>query len=298
MSELIAEQIHGIVAHALAEDIGRGDITTLACVPESTRAQAQIVAHHAGVVAGLSVAAEAFRQIDPSIAIDLIAQDGAAIAPNDVLVRVHGSARGILTAERVALNFLGRMSGVASLTAHCVAATEGTSARIVDTRKTTPGLRVLEKYAVRMGGGRNHRFGLDDGILIKDNHIVASGGITQAVIRARAFAHHLLRIEVECETLAQVQEALEVGCTAILLDNMPVNFMIQAVEMIRAAHPTTIIEASGTIGTDPDRIREVAATGVDLISIGALTHSAPVFDLSLEFLAAEGNPEKKDYHDD
>ncbi len=294
MNELLSAQIHGIVARALAEDIGRGDVTTLACVPESTMARARIVSRRAGVAAGLPVAAEAFRQVDPAITIDLVAREGAPIAPDDELLRVRGPARGILTAERVALNVLGRMCGIASLTARCVAATGDTGARIVDTRKTTPGLRVLEKYAVRMGGGRNHRFGLDDGVLIKDNHIIASGGITQAVVRARAYAHHLLRIEVECETLAQVQEAMEAGCASILLDNMPVDLMSQAVDLIRSAHPATVIEASGNIGTDPDRIRAVAATGVDIISIGALTHSAPALDLSLEFLSAEGTPEKKD----
>ncbi|HLY31635.1 MAG TPA: carboxylating nicotinate-nucleotide diphosphorylase, partial [Ktedonobacterales bacterium] len=202
------------------------------------------------------------------------------------LATLRGRARALLTAERTALNFLGRLSGVATLAAHCVAAVQGivgSRAVIVDTRKTTPGLRALEKYAVRMGGACNHRAGLDDGVLIKDNHLTAAGGVTAAVTRARARASHLLRIEVECETDDQVREALEVGVEAILLDNMPIEQMRANVLTIRARAPQTIIEASGGIGTDPAKLAAVAATGVDLISLGALTHSAPNFDVSLEF---------------
>jgi nicotinate-nucleotide pyrophosphorylase (carboxylating) len=276
-----------LIVRALAEDIGRGDATTLACVPATTEARGRIITRRAGVIAGLPVAVEVFRQVDDRIQIQTVASDGDHVAAGDEIAVLRGPARGILTGERVALNFLGRLSGIATLTAHCVAATEGTRARIVDTRKTTPGLRALEKYAVRVGGGGNHRFGLDDGILIKDNHIIASGGVTQAIQNARAHAHHLLRLEVECDTLDQVREALDAQAEAILLDNMAPDALRAAVAVIRAARPATIIEASGNVGTDPAKIQAVAETGVDLISIGALTHSAANLDLSLEFTASE-----------
>ncbi len=272
-----------LIARSLAEDIGRGDITTQACVPEEATARATVVARQSGVIAGLDIAVAVWRQVDATLSLTPLRNDGATIAVGDPVLQVDGAARAILTGERVALNFLGRLSGIATLTARCVAATEGTDARIVDTRKTTPGLRALEKYAVRMGGGANHRFGLDDGILIKDNHIAASGSITAAVTRAKESAHHLLRMEVECDTLAQVHEALIMGVHAILLDNMPPDQLREAVTLIRTHHPETIIEASGGIGTDPAKIRAVAATGVDLISIGALTHAAATLDLGLDF---------------
>jgi nicotinate-nucleotide pyrophosphorylase (carboxylating) len=181
------------------------------------------------------------------------------------------------------MNFLGHLSGIATLTAQCVRAIEGTPARILDTRKTTPGLRSLEKEAVRLGGGQNHRFGLNDGVLIKDNHIKAAGGILEAVTAARRLAPHLLKIEVECETLAEVQQGLEAGADVVLLDNMPVEMMREAIELVRRTDPRVLIEASGNIGTNPARLAAVAATGVDFISLGALTHSAPNFDVSLEF---------------
>ncbi len=274
-----------LIARALAEDIGRGDATTLACVPAAAQARGRIVTRQAGVIAGLRIAKEVLSQIDAELRFPSGVQDGDPVAAGAEVLAINGSARGILTGERVALNFLGRLSGIATLTAHCVAAKAGTGARIVDTRKSTPGLRAQEKFAVRMGGGTNHRFGLDDGILIKDNHIVASGGITAAIDNARAHAHHLLRVEIECDTLAQVREALAAGVEAILLDNMPLALLREGVALIRAERPATIIEASGNIGTDPAKIRAVAETGVDLISIGALTHSAPSLDLSLEFIA-------------
>lgn len=283
MSDQVVDSAQ-IVA-ALAEDIGRGDVTTLACVPENAQARGRIFTRQAGVIAGLPVVAEVFRQVDPRVEVALAAHEGEAVPAEADLVLLAGPARGILTGERVALNYLGRLSAIATLTAQCVTATAGTRARIIDTRKTTPGLRSLEKYAVRMGGGANHRFGLDDGILIKDNHIVASGGVTQAIANARAHAHHLLRIEVECDTLDQVREALAAEAEAILLDNMPPDTLRAAVQIIRAARPGTTIEASGGIGTDPAKIRAVAETGVDLISIGALTHSVSNLDLSLEFSA-------------
>lgn len=277
-----------LARRALAEDVGRGDVTTEATIPLGARASGRIFAKADGVVAGLPMAEVVFLLMDPGARIERVAQDGDHVTRGQTLLRLDGDARALLTAERVALNFLGRLSGVATLAATCAAATEGMPARVVDTRKTTPGLRALEKYAVRIGGAGNHRAGLDDGILIKDNHIAAAGGVTQAVTRARAYASHLLKVECECETEEQVREALAAGVDAILLDNMTLEAMCDAVALIRAHDPRVIIEASGNIGANPARIAAVAATGVDLISTGALTHSAPVFDVSLEFDARQG----------
>ena len=203
-------------------------------------------------------------------------------APGPVL-RIHARTRALLTGERTALNFLAHLSGVATLSARAAKAVEGTNAKVLDTRKTTPGLRSLEKEAVRLGGGHNHRFNLSDGVLIKDNHIKAAGGIAQAVSLARRQAPHLLKIEVECESLLEVQEALAAESDVILLDNMPVETVRSAVEIIRSSSPKVLIEASGSIGTNPAKLATVAATGVDFISLGAITHSAPQFDVSLEF---------------
>ncbi len=272
-----------IIRYALEEDGAEFDVTTLSTVAVERRAQGSIITRQAGVIAGLAVAAATFREFDPQVEIELLAADGAAVQADQIIVHVRGPARSLLSAERVALNFLGRLSGIATLTAQCVRALEGTHARILDTRKTTPGLRSLEKEAVRLGGGQNHRFGLQDGVLIKDNHIKAAGGIAQAVSAARRTAHHLLKIEIECETLVEVREAVTAGADVVLLDNMDVETMRSAVEMIRRAAPHVLIEASGNIGTNPARIAAVAATGVDFISLGALTHSAPNFDVSLEF---------------
>ncbi len=242
-----------------------------------------IIARQSGVVAGLAVAAETFRQLDSRVSVELLVRDGAVVVAGDVLAHLSGPARSLLSAERVALNFLGRLSGIATITARCVHAVEGTRARILDTRKTTPGLRSLEKAAVLLGGGQNHRFGLSDGVLIKDNHIKAAGGVAQAVTAARLAAPHLLKIEVECETLAEVQQALESDADVVLLDNMDVEAMRSAVEVIRRSAPRVLIEASGSIGTNGERLQAVASTGVDFISLGALTHSAPNLDVSLEF---------------
>ncbi|HEY7357682.1 MAG TPA: carboxylating nicotinate-nucleotide diphosphorylase [Ktedonobacterales bacterium] len=271
-----------LIARALEEDIGFGDVTTLCTVPSGRTLTATIIARQAGVIAGLEVAAAVFRAVDAALHIELLVADGAAVTPAARVARIEGNARSILTAERTALNFLGRLCGIATLTARCVAAIAGTRAAIIDTRKTTPGLRALEKYAVRVGGGRNHRFGLDDGILIKDNHIAAAGGIGPAIAGARQGAPHLLKIEVECETLDQVREALAAGADVMLLDNMNVGQQREAVALIRQHDARILIEASGNIGTNPERLAAVAATGVDFISLGALTHSAPNFDLSLE----------------
>jgi len=272
-----------LIRAALEEDGAWNDITTLSTVPEQELAEAHIVTRREGVIAGLMVAAEVFRTFDARVQVEMLVAEGSHVGPNAVLAHISGPARSILSAERVALNFLGHLSGIATQTNRCVRALEGTRARMLDTRKTTPGLRALEKAAVQLGGGQNHRFGLHDGVLIKDNHIKAAGGVAQAVQAARGQAPHLLKIEVECETLTDVREALEAQADVILLDNMEVATMRSAVELIRAQAPRVLIEASGNIGTDPAKLAAVAATGVDFISSGALTHSAPNFDISLEF---------------
>ncbi len=275
--------LHTLILNALAEDGAEFDITTLSTVPAEQQASGTILARRAGVIAGLEVAAETFHLFDPRVEIEFLVKNGAHVQAGQSLIQLSGPARSLLSAERVALNFLGRLSGTATLTARCVSALEGTHTRILDTRKTTPGLRALEKEAVRLGGGHNHRFGLNDGVLIKDNHIKAAGGIVQAIEAARRQVPHLLKIEIECETLAEVEQAVQAGAEAILLDNMSVERMREAVAFVRRVAPGTLLEASGSIGTDPDRLAAVAATGVDFISLGALTHSAPNFDVSLEF---------------
>ncbi len=272
-----------LIQRALEEDGAAFDVTTLSTVPEDAQSSATIIARQAGVVAGLSVAIETFLMLDERIVVELYVADGATVQPGEVIASLDGPARSLLSAERVALNFLGRLSGIATLTARCVQAIKGTSACILDTRKTTPGLRSLEKAAVQLGGAHNHRFGLHDGVLIKDNHIKAAGGVAQAVTAARRFAPHLLKIEVECETLSEVQEALQAAADVILLDNMEIAAMREAVTVIRQQAPRVLIEASGNIGSSMERLVAVAATGVDFISLGALTHSAPNFDFSLEF---------------
>jgi nicotinate-nucleotide pyrophosphorylase (carboxylating) len=268
---------------ALAEDVGGGDVTTLATVPAGTHARGTLVAKAAGVVSGVDVAGAVFHRVNPAVAYLPRVPDGARVRPGDPIARVEGLAGSLLTAERVALNLLQRLSGVATLTARYVEAVAGTRARIIDTRKTTPGLRLLEKAAVRHGGGHNHRFGLADGVLIKDNHLAALGApgpgrVRRAVELARARAPHTLRIEVEVTTLAEVEEAVAAGADVILLDNMDVPTIGQAVELVAGR---ALLEASG--GMTLEKVRAVAETGVDLISVGALTHSAPALDISLEF---------------
>ncbi len=272
-----------IIRRALQEDGADYDITTLSTVPAEQQATGSIIARQAATIAGLRVAAEAFHLLDERVQVELLVEDGDTVQAGQVLAQLSGPARSLLSAERVALNFLGRLSGIATITAQCVRAVEGTRARILDTRKTTPGLRELEKGAVLLGGGHNHRFGLSDGVLIKDNHIKAAGGVTPAVKAARQMAPHLLKIEVECETLAEVREALEAHADVLLLDNMDVERMRNAVELVRRQAPHVLIEASGNIGTNAERLAAVAATGVDFISLGALTHSALNIDVSLEF---------------
>jgi len=272
-----------LIRQALAEDGAEADVTTLSTVSIEQKTQASIISRQSGVVAGLSVAVATFHELDEQVSVEMLVEDGAIVQPGQTLAHISGPARSVLSAERVALNFLGHLSGIATLTSQCVRALEGTEARILDTRKTTPGLRSLEKEAVRLGGGQNHRFNLSDGVLIKDNHIKAAGGIVQAISLARRHVPHLLKIEVECETLIEVQEALGAGADVILLDNMPVDMMRSAVEYIRRTSPKVLIEASGSIGTNPAKLAAVAGTGVDFISLGAITHSAPQFDVSLEF---------------
>lgn len=272
-------QYEPLVRAALAEDIGPGDITTTLCIPADARATATLLAKSPGVVAGLDVAALAFRLLDPEARWQPRVEDGVQIGNKPTpLAEVAGSARALLTAERVALNFLQRMSGVATITNRYVQRVAGTEARIADTRKTTPGLRMLEKYAVRVGGGFNHRIGLYDAVLIKDNHIRAAGGIGRAVSQARAQAPHTAKIEVEATSLAQVEQALTAGADIILLDNMDIATMRQAVQTVGGR---AVTEASG--GLTEGRLAEVAATGVQVLSIGALTHSAPAMDISLDF---------------
>ncbi len=271
--------VREIVARALQEDIGLGDVTTLATVPADRRAAAEVIAKATGVIAGLPVMAEVFRQVDPTIGCDTFVEDGDPVVPGKVLARVAGAARSLLTAERTALNFLQRLSGIASLTARYVEAVAGTEVQILDTRKTTPGLRALEKYAVRVGGGQNHRFGLFDGVLIKDNHIAAAGGIAAAVARAREGAHHLLKVEVEVTTQEELAEALAARADVVMLDNMSPEEVQVAVERIAGR---ARVELSGNITLET--VRRYAECGPDFISAGALTHSAPALDLSLEFL--------------
>ena len=279
MNGLIPLQFEETVRRALLEDIGRGDLTTEALIPPDLQAVAVMRAKAEGRVAGLPVAELAFRLVDSRVEVSLLAKEGAEVRPGAEVLRATGPAGSLLTAERVALNFVQRLSGIATATARAVAGTAGTRAVVVDTRKTTPGLRVLEKYAVRVGGGRNHRFGLDDAVLIKENHIAVCGGIRAAVARARARLGHMHKVEVEVETLAQVEEALAAGADAILLDNMDLETMAAAVRMV-AGRAT--VEASG--GIKPDDVPAVARTGVDVISLGWLTHSVPALDLSLDVL--------------
>ena len=270
-----------LVRAALLEDLGRaGDITTDAIVPANARARVAMVARQPGVVAGLDLARLAFELIEPGIAFDAVLPDGSAVVPGDVIAALDGPARGLLTAERTALNFLCHLSGVASVTASIVAAVQPYGTQIVCTRKTMPGLRAVQKHAVRAGGGGPHRYGLDDAVLIKDNHVAIAGGILPAVERARAGAGHLVKIELEVDTLAQLEEALALGVDVVLLDNMGTDTLRRAVEMVGGR---AVTEASGRI--TPQTAPAVAATGVDLISIGWLTHSAPVLDIGLDYRA-------------
>lgn len=267
-----------LIKNALSEDVGTGDITTESTIPETARAHGLYKAKESGVLCGIGVAARVFELIDRDIEFTPLKRDGDRIEKGEIIAEVRGKATNVLTGERVGLNLMQRMSGIATRTAEAVAQVEGTGAKICDTRKTTPGLRVVEKYAVKVGGGTNHRFNLADGILIKDNHIVAAGSITNAVRAARANAPHTLKIEVEVETFDELNEALDAGADIIMLDNMSCEDMKKAVGIVNGR---AVTEASGNMG---DRnLKEVADCGVDLISIGALTHSVRSLDISLKF---------------
>jgi len=264
---------------ALEEDIGPGDVTTQALIPPELQGEAQIRAKQTLVVAGLPVAGRVFHKLDAEIVCAAAVDDGQEVAKGQVLARLTGPVASILTGERVALNFLQRLSGIATFTRAMVAQVEGSTAALMDTRKTTPGWRILEKYAVRLGGGRNHRLGLYDGVLIKNNHLTAVGGIHEAVRQARARAHNLLKIEVEVTDLEGLEEALNAGADLILLDNMDDAALRQAVELTRGR---ARLEASGSMTRE--RLPQVAATGVNFISMGALTHSAPAVDIHLRLV--------------
>lgn len=276
---LSAFAVESAVRHALGEDLGGGDVTTDACVPAEAMATAALRSRESLVVAGLTVFAAAFRQVDTGVKVDLRVADGDVVEAGAELARVAGSARSLLRAERVALNFVQRLSGIATLThRYVVALTPGAATRITDTRKTTPGLRALERYAVRCGGGYNHRNDLGSAVLIKDNHIIAAGGITAAVRRARAAAPHTSRIECEVDTLGQLDEALGAGADIVLLDNFD---DAQVGEAVKRVAGSALIEVSG--GISLSRVAALSTLGVDIISVGALTHSAAAVDLGLDF---------------
>lgn len=270
--------LNDLIARSLKEDIGTGDITTLSTIPAEKTITGRFIAKENGILCGMDVAKAVFQFIDPAILLNKIKNDGEKIEKGEVIATVEGNARNILTGERLALNLMQHMSGIATRTREAVDKVAGTAARIADTRKTTPGLRVLEKYAVKCGGGSNHRFNLADGVLIKDNHIEAAGGITPAVKMARENIPHTLKIEVEVETFPQLEEALAAGADIIMLDNMSYEDMKKAVAIVAGR---ALTEASGNMGEKD--LKTVAETGVDLISIGALTHSVKALDISLKF---------------
>ena len=267
---------------ALAEDLGSvGDITTDAIIPAESQGEASIVARKTGVIAGLVLVEAAFKSLDPEARFGRVVQDASKVEAGGTIATVAGKTRALLIGERTALNFLGRLSGIATLTAAYVAAIQGTRAKIVETRKTTPGLRAFEKYAVRCGGGMNHRFGLYDAVLVKDNHIAAAGGLAGALQKLRARVGHLVRIEIEVDTLDQLEDALNFPIDAVLLDNMDVETLRKAVALVNGR---VVTEASG--GVTLENVGEIAKTGVDLISVGALTHSARSLDSSLEWMGS------------
>ena len=278
MQLLYNTQVDKIIKLALEEDIGSGDITTLSTIPESTTAHGRFIAKEDTVICGIDIAKKVFHLIDPTVNFTTHKNDGDVVKKGEVIAEVEGCARNMLTAERTALNIMQRLSGVATRTAECVEMVKGTKAKIADTRKTTPGMRALEKYAVRIGGGTNHRYNLADGVLIKDNHIAAAGSITNAVKNARSVIPHTLKIEVEVETFEQLNEALEAGADIIMLDNMTNE---QMAECVKIADGRALLEASGNMAQRD--LFEVAKTGVDIISIGGLTHTIVAADISLKF---------------
>lgn len=283
MTAAVEPDVRALIDLALAEDIGTGDITSLATVPADRTATAVMLAKQDGVLSGMDVAEDVFRCVDPSLTFERLKTDGDWVTNPTKIAIVRGNARSLLTAERTALNFVQRLSGVATISAEYAASIAGTSARVVDTRKTTPGMRLLQKRAVVHGGGSNHRFGLADGVLIKDNHLAAIGGqnrIADAINAARSVAPHTLKIEVEVTNLDELREALDAGADIIMLDNMDTGTMKEAVDIRNRHHASPLLEASG--GITLALMPEIAQTGVDLISVGALTHSAPSLDISLD----------------
>jgi nicotinate-nucleotide pyrophosphorylase (carboxylating) len=277
---LLQPQVDRLIDLALEEDVGTGDRTTLATIPAEAVGVGRVLAKEPLVLAGLPFFARVFARVDPQVVVTQLVAEGTAVASGTVVAEARGAARSLLVGERTALNILQRLCGVATLTRRFVDAVAGTGARVTDTRKTTPGMRVMQKYAVTMGGGSNHRFGLDSGVLVKDNHIKACGGITAAIERARAASPHLLKIEVEVKDLAELELAIAARADVILLDNMTTAAMAEAVRRVRTSGLPILTEASGNLGLD--RLREVAETGVDLLSVGALTHSAVAADLSMK----------------
>jgi nicotinate-nucleotide pyrophosphorylase (carboxylating) len=271
--------VESFLKHALMEDIGEGDITTSAIIPENHRSKATIVAKETFVLAGLPFVERIFKMIDPSLRFKAQRQDGDIVKDGSLIARITGGTRQLLMGERTALNFLQRLSGIATLTQRFVSSVDGLPVRIVDTRKTTPGFRIFEKYAVRVGGGENHRSGLFDGVLIKDNHISATGSIKEAIKKARKNIHHMLKIEVEVKDVRELRSALSSGAEIIMLDNMAIDEIRRCVRIIRDKNPDVIIEASGNINIE--NVRAIAEAGVDVISIGALTHSASAVDITM-----------------
>ena len=278
----ILSKTDSILTQALLEDIGEGDVTTNTIIPENHRAKAVLIAREDFVLAGLPFTERIFKLVNSALKFKANKKDGDIVKKGTVIAIINGNTRSLLTAERTALNILQRLSGIATLTYRFVEKVKGLPVKIIDTRKTMPGLRTFEKYAVRAGGGKNHRFGLFDGILIKDNHINAAGGIEKAVKMAKLKAQHMLKIEVEAKNIREVRSALSAGAEIIMLDNMSVEDIRKSVRLIRSQNPQIIIEASGNINLE--NIRKVAETGVDLISIGALTHSARAVDISMDIL--------------
>lgn len=289
MEPNLREYLQRIVSAALAEDLGdEGDITSVSVIPPQAKSTGEIVSQASGTVAGLTVAEEVFRQVDESIVFEKMVEEGRSVSPGEVVARLSGGTRSLLAAERTALNFLQHLSGIASLTASYVEKVRGLPVAILDTRKTLPGLRPLQKYAVRVGGGLNHRLGLYDAILIKDNHIRSAGGVRQALAKARAGLPSGTPVEIEVENLEELSEALEVGAETIMLDNWSLSEMREAVKVVGRR---TRLEASG--GVSLETVKDIAATGVDFISVGELTHSAPALDFSLEFEWGSASPSGK-----
>ena len=274
-------RLDGFLKSALEEDIGTGDITTEATIPEDATVEGRYIAKDDGIICGTEVCRRVFELCGSDVTLEFYKKDGDAVKKGDIIGKVAGNARSVLTGERLGLNIMQHLSGIATKTRSYVDAVAGTGAKIADTRKATPGMRELEKYAVRVGGGSNHRMNLSDGVLIKDNHIVAAGGIKNAVAAAKKYAPHTMKIEVETENESEIIEALDAGADIIMLDNMGIDDMAAAVKLIGGR---AVVEASGNMGDKTmDEVRKVAETGVDLISIGALTHSVKAFDISLKF---------------